>query len=397
MDVEEASRHPVKHTKFGIGYSQYNTVGPKMFFMVDPDERRYQIFVSSTFTDLREERQHVLQAILENQAFPSGMELFPSADDEQWEFIKREIESSDYYVVIVAGKYGSLAPDGTSFTEKEYDYAVEIRKPVMGFLFHDLGELKGHLLETDQTKREKLEAFRAKVSRGKLIKQYRSPEQLKNQVYQALSHAFRFKPQTGWVRAKTARREDLEEIAGLQKEVMRLTAENAELNTSQDRRAKLAHASDSVTWDLTLGWGGGYPLLEGVKPIAEEHPKLGPLAFQTTCNELLATSFKRKIYYVAINDVEDRLSRLITRRAIEAGIEPRWTRFQRIDVVDDGSWERNVSIYDTFSSEQVVVSDREVRLCSYPRVKAVDLESILNGAIEIPRVGLHRGSGAHGH
>ncbi len=40
------------------------------------------------------------------------MELFPSADDEQWECIKREIESSDYYVVIVAGKYRSVAEVG---------------------------------------------------------------------------------------------------------------------------------------------------------------------------------------------------------------------------------------------------------------------------------------------
>jgi len=111
-----------------------------MFF---GEDRRYQVFVSSTFRDLEAERQKVLQAVLEIKAFPAGMELFPSADDQQWEFIKREIESSDYYVVIVAGKYGSEAEDGLSYTEKEYDYAVQLGKPVMGFLFKDLGELKG--------------------------------------------------------------------------------------------------------------------------------------------------------------------------------------------------------------------------------------------------------------
>jgi|SRR5215467_5946303 len=77
------------------------------------DERRFQVFISSTYRDLEQERQKVLQAVLEMKAFPSGMELFPSADDEQWEFIKGEIDSSDYYIVIVAGKYGSLAPDGS--------------------------------------------------------------------------------------------------------------------------------------------------------------------------------------------------------------------------------------------------------------------------------------------
>jgi hypothetical protein len=33
------------------------------------DEVRYQVFVSSTFTDLKEERGKVLQAILESKAF----------------------------------------------------------------------------------------------------------------------------------------------------------------------------------------------------------------------------------------------------------------------------------------------------------------------------------------
>ena len=72
--------------------------------MADVQERR--VFISSTFRDLLEERRKVLEAVLELKAFPSGTEMFPSADDEQWEFIKREIDSSDYYVLVVAGKYG---------------------------------------------------------------------------------------------------------------------------------------------------------------------------------------------------------------------------------------------------------------------------------------------------
>src|SRR5215469_7151069 len=115
--------------------------------MHSQDERRYQVLVSSTFKDLEQERQKVLQAILEMRAFPSGMEMFPSADDEQWEFIKREIDSSDYYILVVAGKYGSSSPAGTSYTEQEYDYAVAAKKPVLSFLFKMLDDLKGSQLE----------------------------------------------------------------------------------------------------------------------------------------------------------------------------------------------------------------------------------------------------------
>jgi hypothetical protein len=46
-------------------------------------------------------RRKVLGAILELEAFPAGMELFPAANDEQWAFIQRQIESSDYYIIVV--------------------------------------------------------------------------------------------------------------------------------------------------------------------------------------------------------------------------------------------------------------------------------------------------------
>lgn len=51
-------------------------------------DKRYQIFVSSTYADLKEERRRVIQALMEMDCIPSGMELFPAADEEQWEFIK---------------------------------------------------------------------------------------------------------------------------------------------------------------------------------------------------------------------------------------------------------------------------------------------------------------------
>lgn len=174
----------------------------------------------------------MLQAVLEMRAFPAGMEMFPSADDEQWAFIQNEILSSDYYVVIVAGKYGSLSESGLSYTEMEYDFAVASGKPVMGFLVKDLGELKGSLLEEDAELKKKLAAFRTKVQRGKLVKFFRNDDELKTQVTQALVHAFQFRPQEGWVRAKNSRRiEDLEEITVLQKRVMHLEAENATLKS----------------------------------------------------------------------------------------------------------------------------------------------------------------------
>lgn len=217
-------------------------------------ERRYQVFVSSTFLDLQIERQKVLQAILELKAFPTGMELFPSADDEQFEFIKREIDSSDYYIVIVAGKYGSLAPDGISYTEKEYDYAVHINKPVMAFLFKDLGELKANQLESEPVAKKKLDNFREKARSSKLVKFFSSPEELRSAVLMSLVHNFQVVPREGWVRAKNARRlEDLEEVTSLLKQVAELKAENESLKAASNLELEtLAQGTDKLAfnWDL---------------------------------------------------------------------------------------------------------------------------------------------------
>src|SRR5260221_6927388 len=124
---------------------------------------RYQVFVSSTYEDLREERQQATQAILEMNHMPAGMELFPASDLSQWELIKTVINESDYYVVIVGGRYGSVhTSSGISFTEMEYDYATEQGIPVFGFVRKDLKKVPAGFLETDPVPRGTLDAFRQK-------------------------------------------------------------------------------------------------------------------------------------------------------------------------------------------------------------------------------------------
>lgn len=168
---------------------------------------RYQVFVSSTYEDLREERQQATQAILEAGCFPSGMELFPASDDTQWELIKRVIEECDYYVVIIAGRYGSLAPDGLSYTEKEYDYAVEKGIPILGFVRDKIGEIPFDKIEKTDVNRGKLEDFRRKVM-SRTCRKFLSPAELGMSVMKSLMSEVRIRPRGGWVRADQARSEE---------------------------------------------------------------------------------------------------------------------------------------------------------------------------------------------
>jgi uncharacterized protein DUF4062 len=56
---------------------------------------KYQVFISSTYEDLKDERDRVIKAILEMSHIPVGMEMFNAADESQWNIIKRRIEESD--------------------------------------------------------------------------------------------------------------------------------------------------------------------------------------------------------------------------------------------------------------------------------------------------------------
>ena len=100
--------------------------------------KKYQIFVSSTFKDLREERQAAVEAILKASHIPAGMELFAAGSESQLETIKRWIDSCDIYMLILGSRYGSIEPkSGKSYTELEYDYAVSQDKPFFAVVITD--------------------------------------------------------------------------------------------------------------------------------------------------------------------------------------------------------------------------------------------------------------------
>lgn len=162
--------------------------------------KKYQVFVSSTFVDLKDQRQAVSRAILNLGHIPAGMELFPAADVDQMAFIKKVIDDCDYYILIIGGRYGSISDSGLSFTEMEYHYAVERQKPVLAFIHKDVKELKAKDVDAAPELVDKLEAFKRTVSQGRLIEYWDSVESLESKALIALTNAFNEQPQTGWRR-----------------------------------------------------------------------------------------------------------------------------------------------------------------------------------------------------
>lgn len=189
-------------------------------------DRRYQVFVSSTYKDLKKERQAVMHALLGLDCMPSGMELFPAANEAQWEVIRKVIDECDYYVLILAGRYGSLAADGTGYTEKEYRYALNKGKPILGFLHSEPGRIQSQHTERTDKGRQRLKEFRELVEK-KLCKDWDTPEGLGQAVTQSIVRIIKEEPRAGWVRAgQVPVRDANEEMLALRTEVATLKKEN---------------------------------------------------------------------------------------------------------------------------------------------------------------------------
>lgn len=183
-------------------------------------DKRYQVFVSSTYNDLQEERNEVMQAILELDCMPAGMELFPAANDTQWNWIKKVISESDYYIVILGGRYGTISEiTGLSYTEMEYRYAVEIGKPVIAFLHEDTSKIPSGSCEKTEKGRVKLEEFR-KFVQTKLCKYWASSVDLGAKVSRSLTQLIKQYPAAGWIRADSIPEEsNAEDILKLKKKI----------------------------------------------------------------------------------------------------------------------------------------------------------------------------------
>lgn len=191
-------------------------------------DKRYQVFVSSTFRDLQDERQAVLRAVLELDHMPAGMELFPAGDDAAWQLIKDVIDGSDYYVLIVGGRYGSLDEAGIGYTEKEYDYAVTAKKPVIPLLHENPDNLPRDRTETDATTWKKLKEFRAKVEGRHTCVYWQRADDLKAKVIVGLTSATKRHPAVGWVRADQVPSETtLADVLALRRKVAELEAQAA--------------------------------------------------------------------------------------------------------------------------------------------------------------------------
>jgi hypothetical protein len=207
-------------------------------------KRRLQVFVSSTFTDLLLERQAAVSAILKAGHIPAGMELFTAADRSQMETIKQWIDESDVYMLILGGRYGTIEPtSGVSYTELEYDYALQQSKPVFAVVVTDAA-LEARVKSAGSSYMEKenpkeLALFRKKVL-SNISSFFEDPKDIKLCVHESLADFAANRDLKGWVPG-----DELIDTKPLFDEIRKLTEESRRLKEALAEREARASSQNA--------------------------------------------------------------------------------------------------------------------------------------------------------
>lgn len=171
-------------------------------------KKKLQVFVSSTFEDLKEERQAAVEAILAAGHIPAGMELFAAGDASQLSVIRDWIDESDVFLLILGGRYGSIEPEsGKSYIHLEYEHALERKKPTFAVVIEDahleerVRARGSSVLELEHP--QSLKQFRSQVL-TRVVRTWRDPRDIKISVLQTLGELSRRSDLVGWIRSDQA-------------------------------------------------------------------------------------------------------------------------------------------------------------------------------------------------
>lgn len=141
-----------------------------------------RIYVSSTFKDLEEYRKSVRFVLNQMKHEGIAMEYYVAENQPPLEKCLADVASCDLYIGIFAWKYGSI-PIGKdkSFTELEYEKAVETGKDCLIFLLHEEAPWPKTLMDKGDDEL-KIENLRNKLSKKHTVSFFKSPQELASLV-----------------------------------------------------------------------------------------------------------------------------------------------------------------------------------------------------------------------
>jgi Domain of unknown function (DUF4062) len=191
-------------------------------------KKKLQVFISSTYTDMLAERQAAVEAVLQAGHIPAGMELFSAEDESQLQIIRRWIDDSDVFVLILGGRYGSIEErTGRSYIHLEYEYATKRGKPLFAAIISDASleaKIKSDGSRAIETSNGRLlKDFKETVMK-KICRRFEDVNELKLIISQSIANIEQDEKLVGWIRGS-----DVVNPRVILEEMNRLKTENAEL------------------------------------------------------------------------------------------------------------------------------------------------------------------------
>ncbi|MEA5533100.1 GUN4 domain-containing protein [Crocosphaera sp. XPORK-15E] len=272
--------------------------------------KRLQVFVSSTYLDLIEERQIAVQGILAAGHIPAGMELFTAGDRSQWEVIKQWIDQSDVYLLILGGRYGSIEPTtGKSYIHLEYEYALEKSIPVFSCVIRNADKRameKGDIqtyLERNNT--DKYNEFKKLVT-SKMVTFWENHSDIERSIILTLKEFEKRDNIIGWVRGNKVEEGYLNQIEALKKE----------LNNNKLEYQKQIQEKDNIITQLQQQIPKKNPKIEEIELKSEkgiDYTKLRDFlaegkwreANQETANVMLQAANRVSERWLRIEDIDN--------------------------------------------------------------------------------------------
>ena len=143
-----------------------------------------RVFVSSTYLDLREHRQAVMEQVIRRDMLFRGMEHFGADVERPSVRILEEVREADVYVGIFGVRYGSIdAASGRSMTELEFNEAELRGMPMLLYVYGSDATVKQEHIEMNPDAGQKLNALLEHIRKTKYVYEFESPADLGRQVY----------------------------------------------------------------------------------------------------------------------------------------------------------------------------------------------------------------------
>ncbi|MBS1830833.1 MAG: DUF4062 domain-containing protein [Acidobacteria bacterium] len=151
------------------------------------------VMVSSTFTDLKEHRKVLREALGKLKLHPVAMEDSAPKTIGVLDSSLEMVRESRAYICVIGKRYGWVPEDEgrnpakISVTELELNEAVRLELPVLVFLMGKNHHVLEEDVELDAEKRKKLEAFRERVRNRWVCPEFNSIEEFLGLVYAAVA------------------------------------------------------------------------------------------------------------------------------------------------------------------------------------------------------------------